>query len=276
MRLGWLLHPAFIAALVLLVVNDHVLKAQFGNALTGKLSDFAGLFALAYFLSAMAGRGARAIHAAVAVAFLFWKSPLSQPLIDAWNGLALMQVGRVVDATDALALAILPLSLWALSAAKGGGARAAPTWQRLGVAAIAMVAFTATSRVSTREVHADYLSPVPARALVATVVAAGHQASGAADELSLPFETVECSSIWADFQVRAAGDLTMLSLRSFQSIGCDVEQHELTGLFKAVQPQLRTLQARLARPYRFPAPDEKKCPPAHGNVAVAVPVDGGQ
>jgi hypothetical protein len=274
-RLGWLLHPAFIAALVLLVVNDHVLKAQFGNALTGKLSDFAGLFALAYFLSAMAGRGARAIHAAVALAFVVWKSPWSQPLIDAWNSLALMQVGRVVDATDAMALAILPLSLWALSAAAmGAKQRTAPTWQRLGVATIALVAFTATSRVSMREVHADYLSPVPAPALVTTIVAGGHEASGAADELSLPFENAGCISVWADFRVRAAGDMTMLSLRSFQATGCDLEQQELAELFRAVQPQLQALQARLLRPYRFPAPDPKKCPPAQGNVAGAMPADG--
>lgn len=271
MRLGWLLHPAFIAALVVLVVNDHVLKAWFGNALTGKLSDFAGLFALAYFLSALAGRGARAIHATVALAFVFWKSPWSQPLIDAWNGLAPMQIGRVVDVTDAMALAILPLSLWALAAAaKGAGNRAAPAWQRLGVAAIALVAFTATSRISTLDVHAVYLSPVPAPDLVATAASSGYPASVDDDTLTLRFETTECGDVWTDFQVRAAGDLTMLSLRSFMSSGCDLRKQDLSGLFNMLQPRLQALHARLLRPYRFPPPDEKKCPPAKGNVATAV------
>ncbi|MEU4639032.1 hypothetical protein [Micromonospora sp. NPDC023814] len=41
--LAWLGHPATVAALVLLVVNDHLLKAAFPGALTGKLSDLAGL-----------------------------------------------------------------------------------------------------------------------------------------------------------------------------------------------------------------------------------------
>ena len=35
--------PVAFAALAVLVVNDHFLKATFGNALTGKLSDLAGL-----------------------------------------------------------------------------------------------------------------------------------------------------------------------------------------------------------------------------------------
>ena len=38
-----LLHPLAIVALVVLVLNDHWWKEAFGNALTGKLSDFAGL-----------------------------------------------------------------------------------------------------------------------------------------------------------------------------------------------------------------------------------------
>jgi hypothetical protein len=37
------LHPATLALLALWVANDHVLKAAFGNWLTGKLSDVASL-----------------------------------------------------------------------------------------------------------------------------------------------------------------------------------------------------------------------------------------
>lgn len=39
-----LLHPTVLVAVAVLVVNDHVLKPRFGNAVTGKLSDVAGLF----------------------------------------------------------------------------------------------------------------------------------------------------------------------------------------------------------------------------------------
>ena len=36
-------HPAVVVSLLMLVVNDHVLKVEYGNWLTGKLSDVAGL-----------------------------------------------------------------------------------------------------------------------------------------------------------------------------------------------------------------------------------------
>ena len=38
-----LLHPVPLLAIGLLVLNDHVLKDAFHNAVTGKLSDFAGM-----------------------------------------------------------------------------------------------------------------------------------------------------------------------------------------------------------------------------------------
>ena len=41
-----LLNPWVGVALIVLVVNDHVLKAQFGGVVTGKLSDVAGVFVL--------------------------------------------------------------------------------------------------------------------------------------------------------------------------------------------------------------------------------------
>jgi hypothetical protein len=39
-----LLHPLALAALALLIVNDHLLKAMLPGPITGKLSDAAGLF----------------------------------------------------------------------------------------------------------------------------------------------------------------------------------------------------------------------------------------
>lgn len=38
-----LLHPVALASILVLVVNDHFLKEQLGDVVTGKLSDFAGL-----------------------------------------------------------------------------------------------------------------------------------------------------------------------------------------------------------------------------------------
>jgi hypothetical protein len=48
-----LLHPVALFALVVLVVNDHVLKAQFPGVITGKLSDFAGMIVAPLVLVAL-------------------------------------------------------------------------------------------------------------------------------------------------------------------------------------------------------------------------------
>ncbi len=54
--LGEALHPVTLAAVALLVVNDWVLKPRFGpSAVTGKLSDLAGLACAPVVLSAMIG-----------------------------------------------------------------------------------------------------------------------------------------------------------------------------------------------------------------------------
>jgi hypothetical protein len=45
--------PLPLIAVAVLALNDHVLKAAFHNALTGKLSDFAGCFFLPLFVSAL-------------------------------------------------------------------------------------------------------------------------------------------------------------------------------------------------------------------------------
>jgi len=47
-----LLHPVALASIGLLILNDHVLKAAFGNALTGKLSDVAGMIFFPLLLQA--------------------------------------------------------------------------------------------------------------------------------------------------------------------------------------------------------------------------------
>lgn len=105
----------FIAGLVLLLVNDLVLKQAYPGGVPGKLSDFAGLFVFPMFWAAFRPRWSREIYAATALAFVWWKSPWSQRAIDGWNALALWDVGRVVDWTDLAALAVLPLSFFYLA-----------------------------------------------------------------------------------------------------------------------------------------------------------------
>lgn len=103
---GW-----FIAALALLLLNDYYLKATFHNWITGKLSDFAGLFVLSIFLVTVWPERKGFIAVLAGFAFLFWKSSLSQPAIDWWNALPLMKVARTVDYTDLMAISILPIAL---------------------------------------------------------------------------------------------------------------------------------------------------------------------
>lgn len=47
-----LLHPITLSSLLVLVVNDHVLKRVYPGTLSGKLSDFAGVVLLPLFLHA--------------------------------------------------------------------------------------------------------------------------------------------------------------------------------------------------------------------------------
>ncbi|MFC6022296.1 hypothetical protein ACFP2T_39830 [Plantactinospora solaniradicis] len=49
--LAWLGHPVTVLAIVALVVNDHLLKAEYPGLVTGKLSDFAGLLVAAPLLA---------------------------------------------------------------------------------------------------------------------------------------------------------------------------------------------------------------------------------
>ncbi|MDQ6946280.1 MAG: hypothetical protein M3256_08385 [Actinomycetota bacterium] len=56
MRWRLLAHPYLTGAVVALAVNDHILKGRVHGALTGKLSDFAGVFVIAVVLAALTGR----------------------------------------------------------------------------------------------------------------------------------------------------------------------------------------------------------------------------
>lgn len=109
-RLYVLASPAFVISLLLLLFNDFVFKAQFHNHVTGKVSDFAGLFAFSLFWAAFFPRKKTLICTATAVLFVFWKSVYSQFLIDAWNNLPFFGIARTVDYTDLWALVVVPLA----------------------------------------------------------------------------------------------------------------------------------------------------------------------
>ncbi|NLD77901.1 MAG: hypothetical protein GX643_14670, partial [Acidimicrobiales bacterium] len=159
--------PAFLLTLLVLVANDHVLKAAFPGWVTGKVSDFAGPAALAVVASTLIGR--RAAVGLTVVGFVALKTvpgvaESAEPLL---GGITRR------DPTDLIGLAALPL-VWrwlgamsddetaARSATSDGSRPAAhgPTrgWVTtkalpIGGAALAVVGFTATSAAQRAEVR---------------------------------------------------------------------------------------------------------------------------
>jgi hypothetical protein len=103
-----LLHPAFLLSVLLLLLNDFYLKYTYHNWFTGKLSDFAGVFAFAVFLSAIFYKQKKAaIIIVTSLFFLWWKSPLSSSYISFFNSQLYIPIDRVIDYTDYIALTIL-------------------------------------------------------------------------------------------------------------------------------------------------------------------------
>ncbi|MDF2381488.1 hypothetical protein JMG10_08450 [Nostoc ellipsosporum NOK] len=96
-----------VAALFILVLNDHFLKWTFHNTLTGKLSDFAGVLLLPFVISYLLKSRHFTAIILTAIFFTWWKSPLSSGFIDWYNTWALIPITRVVDYTDLVALIML-------------------------------------------------------------------------------------------------------------------------------------------------------------------------
>ena len=112
-----LLHPLWLAALVLLVVNDHVLKhaGVMSPWLVGKLSDFAGLIVapavVAVALRLATRRGLLRAHLAVGAIFAAINlAPAVARAFEALTGLTPLPWQITVDPTDLLALPALLVS----------------------------------------------------------------------------------------------------------------------------------------------------------------------
>jgi|SRR6218665_678778 len=100
----------FLYGLVVLILNDFYLKYAFSNFLTGKLSDFTGLFLFPYFVSIFFEKHARKVYFLVGTFFIFWKLEISEPFINWISALTDIAFYRTVDYTDLIALMILPIS----------------------------------------------------------------------------------------------------------------------------------------------------------------------
>jgi hypothetical protein len=157
----------FLTALALLILNDWFLKAALANGLTGKLSDFAGVAAFAIFGMALLPRRRRAVCVLTGIAFMLWKSPLSDGSIAWWNSVSPLRIGRVVDFTDWLAvLVLIPILRGVERPAPPGVSRRRTSWPRrlaaLGAGCVAVIAFSATSIATPPPEFVDPISwPVP-------------------------------------------------------------------------------------------------------------------
>jgi hypothetical protein len=102
--------PFFLLALFVLLVNDFYLKSAFPNFVTGKISDFAGLFIFSLYFSVLFPKARKIIHVATALLFLWWKSTYSSDFIAIWNEFAPFSITRTIDFSDNIAIIMIPLS----------------------------------------------------------------------------------------------------------------------------------------------------------------------
>ncbi|HET9137257.1 MAG TPA: hypothetical protein VFO76_11510 [Candidatus Kapabacteria bacterium] len=100
--------PLFLGSLLLLFGNDFLFKPYFHNWITGKLSDFSGLIVFSLFWIAFFPRWKKGIVLLCGLAFTLWKLPISTGFITLWNSY-FFAISRVIDSTDLIALAVLPL-----------------------------------------------------------------------------------------------------------------------------------------------------------------------
>ncbi|MBD3401932.1 hypothetical protein GF420_03475 [candidate division GN15 bacterium] len=153
-----LLHPVFLVALTLLILNDHLLKALWPSILTGKLSDFAGLFVFTVCIACLSRHITRShhnliiLHLAVASLWIAWKlAPVERIFLPLETLTGLPMPSRVKDASDLLALAILPVSYRYIRARISVEATRSPFVSRrfavLTVAIVSVIAMSATTVV---------------------------------------------------------------------------------------------------------------------------------
>lgn len=147
-------HPAWIACLVLLATNDHVLKGAgvLPGWLTGKASDFAGLFVAPALLALIArARSKRAValaHLAVAIGFAVVKtwSPATRAC-EAALGVLAPGSRMWTDPTDLVALPMVALS-WIVLAPRMAPPASAPL-RATALAERALAAFGAVACFAT-------------------------------------------------------------------------------------------------------------------------------
>lgn len=190
------------------------MKYEYHNFLTGKLSDFAGLFAFPFFFACFFPRRIKLIYWATAILFVIWNSSAIQPLLDAANALGI-PITRTVDFTDNIALSILPISYnyWnSLEVKKLRSFRL----RKSVVVGLSLFAFIATSMPRYSEEYnydSDYEITVKERV------------SEVKEKLNLysSSDSINGLSFWINSQQRAGGILTKINLRALARDSVTIE-----------------------------------------------------
>lgn len=145
MRYAWLCHPVTVAGVLVLLINDHLLKHTWPGFVTGKLSDVAGLVVAPALLALLLPR--RADLAAImvtGVAFALVKTTETGAELASQGWTLVAGSSRVLaDPTDLLALPALALAWWvrARSLRQPSSSR----WRIIVTMPLALIAVTATS-----------------------------------------------------------------------------------------------------------------------------------
>ncbi|MFG2071813.1 hypothetical protein [Nonomuraea maritima] len=145
MRYAWLCHPVTVAGVLVLLVNDHLLKQSWPGFFTGKLSDVAGLLVAPALLALVLPRRADlAATVLTGVVFALVKTTETGAELATHIWTFVGGPSRVLaDPTDLLAIPALALAWWA----RRRSLRTGPPRRTLALVTIplAVLATTATS-----------------------------------------------------------------------------------------------------------------------------------
>lgn len=190
-----LLDRFFLFSLLILIINDFYLKHVAHNFITGKLSDFAGLFVFTLFFIALFPGNRKIVSFFIILFFVFWKSSFFQPVIDFWNSLNTFQITRTVDYTDLLALPMVWLAYkYSLTERKSLFKK----YLTIPVAAIALFSFCATSYSHNYEINKSFELSLSEQEVIERI---NDISSGCSDYKPLSTDVRLADSSWIDFSM---------------------------------------------------------------------------